>query len=138
MKILDFEVDSDQEPDLNGEYTSATLKAGTLPESFTICLGFTVQAWNSVYAGAKIFQLLDAYAHGKSWGFLMLYAGISYTEYIVSLGPSIFSRQKNASFFPLQWTRACLSLNLVAGKVTLVVDGQLLGESKDQEMGPVV
>ena len=33
-------------------------------------------------------------------------------------------------FFPLQWTRACLSLDSNARKVRLVVDGQLLGEEE--------
>ena len=33
-------------------------------------------------------------------------------------------------FFPLQWSRACLSLDSKAGKVRLVVDGQLLGEEE--------
>jgi hypothetical protein len=37
LKVLDLSDDNDQEPDSNGEYTSATLKAGFLPESFTIC-----------------------------------------------------------------------------------------------------
>ena len=38
LKVLDFSADNDHEPDSNGEYTSATLEAGPLPESFTICL----------------------------------------------------------------------------------------------------
>ena len=37
LKVLDFSADNDGKPDGNGEYTSATLEAGPLPESFTIC-----------------------------------------------------------------------------------------------------
>ena len=37
MKVLDFSADSEHGPDINGEFTSATLEAGPLPESFTIC-----------------------------------------------------------------------------------------------------
>ena len=33
-------------------------------------------------------------------------------------------------FFPLQWTRACLSLDSLASKVRVVVDGQLLVEEE--------
>ena len=35
MKVFDFSADNDHELDINGEFTSATLKAGFLPESFT-------------------------------------------------------------------------------------------------------
>ena len=41
-----------------------------------------------------------------------------------------FVKRVEAVFFPLQWSRACLSLDSVASKVTLVVDGQLLGEEE--------
>ena len=43
LKVLDFSADIDHEPDSNGEYTSATLDAGPLPESFTICSAFRVE-----------------------------------------------------------------------------------------------
>ena len=42
LKVLDFSADNDHEPDSNGEYTSATIEAGPLPESFTICSAFMV------------------------------------------------------------------------------------------------
>ena len=44
VKVLDFSADSDHEPDSNGEYTRATLEAGPLPESFTVCSAFMVEA----------------------------------------------------------------------------------------------
>ena len=60
MKVLDFTVDNDQEPDSNGEFTSATLNAGFLPESFTICSAIMVDSWNtSVSTAADMFTLLD-------------------------------------------------------------------------------
>ena len=37
LKAFDFSADNDGQPDSNGEYTSATLDAGSLPESFTVC-----------------------------------------------------------------------------------------------------
>ena len=76
-----------------------------------------------------MFVLLDN--DGYTWGLIILFAdGSSYTQYQVKLGPVLFSKQTDTMFFPLQWTRACLSLDSVAGKVTLVVDGQLLGEEE--------
>ena len=41
-----------------------------------------------------------------------------------------FSKQIDPVFSPLQWTQACLSLDSVASKVRLVVDGQLLMEEE--------
>ena len=60
LKVLDFSADGDQQPDSNGEYTSATLEAGPLPESFTICSAFMVEAWNTDMA-LCMFTLLDNY-----------------------------------------------------------------------------
>ena len=48
-KVLDFSADNDNEPDRNGDYTSATLDAGPLPESFTICLAIMVDAWTAAF-----------------------------------------------------------------------------------------
>ena len=47
LKVLDFSADIDQLPDSNGEYTGATLEAGPLPESFTICSALMVEAWTT-------------------------------------------------------------------------------------------
>ena len=44
VKTFDFSADNDQKKDSNGEYTSATLNAGALPESFTVCSAFMVEA----------------------------------------------------------------------------------------------
>ena len=128
MKVLDFSADSDHEADITGDYTSATLEAGPLPESFTICSAFMVEAWTTEFSAADMFTLLDN--DGYRWGYINLFAGSSYTEYEVWLGPVDIINQTETVFFPLQWLRACLSLDSVAGKVTLVVDGQLLGEEE--------
>ena len=128
LKVLDFSTDNDQEPDSNGEYTSATMEAGPLPESFTICSAFMVEAWTIESTFANMFTLIDN--DGDRWGYINLYAASSYTEYDVRLGPFFFSFQTETVFFPIQWSRACLSLDLVASKVALVVDGQLVGEKE--------
>ena len=128
LKVLDFSEDVDHEPDSNGEYTSATLEAGPLPESFTICSAFMVEAWTTEFTSANMFTLLDHF--GYPWGSINLFAASSFTEYEVWLGPVSFSKQTGTVFYPLQWTRACVSFDSVASKVTRVVDEQLLGEEE--------
>ena len=131
MKVLDFSTDIDQEPDSNGEFTGATLKAGFLPESFTICLSIMVDAWTTSFSAADMFRLLGV--HGYTWGMINLYAATtapSYTEYEIWLGPLEITKTIPTVFFPLQWARACLSLDSIASKVRVVVDGQLLVEEE--------
>ena len=43
LKVLDFHSDNDQAGDNNGEYTSATLIGGILPDSFSVCSAYMVQ-----------------------------------------------------------------------------------------------
>ena len=134
MKVLDLSDDNDHELDSNGEYTSATLKAGALPESFTICSAFRVEAWTTRFLNSRMFTMLDD--DGNTWGVIELHVRDSYTGYTVNLGPtgSVVAQYRIESlFFPLQWTRACLSLDSNAGKVILVVDGQMLRGEGVQE-----
>ena len=126
LKILDFSADSDHERDSNGECTSATLEAGPLPESFTVCTAFMVEVWTTRFSSADMLILLDN--DGYPWGTINLWTGPSFTEYEASLGPVYISNQTETLFFPHKWSLACLSLDLVASKVMLVADGQLLGK----------
>ena len=59
FKILDFSKDNDHEPYSNGEFTSATLKAGPLPESITVCSAFMVEAWQTLFKQSRMFSLRD-------------------------------------------------------------------------------
>ena len=127
-KVLEFSADNDNEPDSNGEYTSAALNAGLLPESFTICAAFMVDAWTTGFTATRMFTLLND--GGTTWGRIYLFAASSYTEFEVEVGQVKFKKQTEAVLFPLQWLRACLFLDSIAGKVRLVVDGQLLGEEE--------
>ena len=128
MKVFDFSADIDREPDSNGEFTKATLEAGFLPESFTICSTLMVDAWTTDFESAVMFTLLND--RGYLWAGINLFAGPSYTQYETRLGPVAKIKRIPTVFFPLQWTRACLSLDSIASKVRLVVDGQLLGEGE--------
>ena len=75
MKVLDFSADNDQEPDSNGEFTSASLDAGTLPESFTVCSAIMVDAWTTEFSAADMFALLGV--RGYRYGKISLYAASS-------------------------------------------------------------
>ena len=61
LKVVDFSADNDHERDSNGEYTSATMEAGPLPESFTICSAFMVDAWTTHSVSAAMFLLFNDY-----------------------------------------------------------------------------
>ena len=133
LKVLDFSADNDQQPDSKGEYTGATLEAGPLPESFTICSAFMVEVWTTDFAAVFLFQLLND--DGYRWIAFKLYAANSYTEYEVMVGQAIHLNQTEAVFFPLQWTQACLSLD--SSRIKLVANGLLLVDEeykKDEDM----
>ena len=128
LKVLDFSEDGDGQPDSNGEYTRATLEAGPLPESFTICSAFMTEAWTTRFTAAEMFSLMRV--DGRIWGYVNLFAGKTSTDFEVMLGPVNLLTELEELFFTLQWIRACLSVDSVASKVMLVVDGQLVGEEK--------
>ena len=122
LKVLDFSADGDQQPDSNGEYTSATLEAGPLPEAFTICSAWMVEAWTADSTAAILFQLLDN--DGYDWLSSKIWSASTYIEYEVSVGPAFHLYEKETVLMPLQWIRACLSLD--SSKVKMVANGELL------------
>ena len=134
LKVLSFADDNDNKVDKEGEFTSATLKRANLPGSFTICLAFMVDAWTTHFSAVRVFDMLRD-DRLSQWGKLSLYAAESYTEYQVKLGHVEFLVQISSVFFPLQWTKMCLSVDSTAGKLKLVVDGQLLGEAEYDKKG---
>ena len=99
LKVLDFSTDNDHEPDINGEYTGATLEAGPLPESFTICSALMVEAWTTVFSATDMFRLLDKNGNGDRWVSFPLFAASSYTEYKVNLGPIFILKRPETVFF---------------------------------------
>ena len=105
LKVLDFSSDGDQLPDSNGEYTSATLKAGPLPESFTICSALMTEGWTTEFASAEMFTLLEA--DGNLWGNINLYDNIRSTDFEVRLGPVNLQTKVEHMLLPLPaspWT----------------------------------
>ena len=105
LKVLDFSADTDKKLDSNGEYTHATLNAGPLPESFTICSALMVDSWPT--KSARMFLLYDPVAKVQ-WGYIYLSAAFTYTQYDVKLGEVFFVKQIETVFFPLQCTMCIL------------------------------
>ena len=130
LKVLDFSADNDQKPDSNGEYTSATLEAGPLLESFTICSAFMVKNWTTDWPEALMFAMLAQ--DGSAWSYNIMYAGY-YTSYSGKLGPVYLQWETAAAFFPRQWLHVCFSVDSMAKNATMVVDGQLLVEEYRRE-----
>ena len=129
LKVLDFSSDNDQKPDSNGRKTMAILLLGAIPESFTICSAFMVESWTTDFSTAYMFSVVDM-TNDENQAFIKIFAASNFTQYQVLLKPIQFVTQTNTIFFPLQWTRACLSLDFAARKVALVVDGQLMEEKE--------
>ena len=98
LKVLDFSADGDQQPDSNGKYTGASLEAGPLPESFTICTAFMAEAFTTVFSAAYMFVLLDD--DGYKWIHMNLFAAYSHTEFEVSTGQVSRTIQTDHVFFP--------------------------------------
>ena len=138
-KVFDFSADNDQEPDSNGEFTSAILDAGPLPDSFTICLAFQVDAWTTVFAGARMFEILPRRVNNilesSAWASIQIYTGPGFTEYAAWCSLESYFVKEAATVLPLQWTLACLTLDSNASKVVAVVDGQLMGETEYKREG---
>ena len=124
LKALDFSLDNDWEPDENNSHTSASLKKENLPPSFTICTAFMVD-----YTSAALFVLRND--DGESWHWVMINAQSTHTDFMFKFEDSpTFSNQSKILFYPLQWTRVCLSRDLNTSIARLVVDGELLIEQE--------
>ena len=100
LKVFDFSADGDQQPDINGEYTGATLAAGPLPEAFTICSAVMVEAWTMEFTSFYMLTLLND--GGYRWIYSIFWAGTSHTEYDVRVGQVLHLNQTEDVFFPLQ------------------------------------
>ena len=107
LKVLDFSADNDHALDSNDEYTSASLDAGFLPESFTVCSAIMVDAWTDTeFAAARMFTLIrdeDDGVRRYQWGSINLRPGLE-PLYEVNLGPARFIKKTTVAVFPLQWT----------------------------------
>ena len=126
LKALDFSLDNDQNLDENKSYTHASLKKENLPASFTICTAFMVERW-SEFENAMLFAL--NYEEGYEWHWVKIFADETYTQFSFFFDDlPKFSVQSEILFYPLQWTRVCLSLDSNNSAVKLVVDGELLVE----------
>ena len=126
MKALDFSLDNDQKPDETNSYTHASLQIKNLPTSFTVCTAFMVEAFTNFVDGT-LFLLHDD--EGEIWQFVGYYFAETYTEFSLQFEDSPrFLGQSEILFYPLQWTRVCLSKDPSIAR--LVADGELLIEKE--------
>ena len=126
LKALDFSLDNDWKADENKSYTHASHQKENLPSSFTICTAFMVERWTE-YVDSMLFLLHDD--EGDIWHLVQIFALETYTEFKFQFEDSpSFTAKSESLFYPLQWTRVCLSSNSNTSDVRLVVDGELMVE----------
>jgi hypothetical protein len=104
--VIDFNEDSDHEPDAEGQYTEAILgkdKKATFPPSFTVCAAYKIDVWNTEWNAIRFFELLD------NGGYYIVYLGMycadAHTEfsiYVKSLHCVAYKTTEPT--FPLQCT----------------------------------
>ena len=127
MKAIDVSLDNDDKADENSSYTHASLRKENFPYSFTICNAFMVKAW-AKYASGVILVIRDD--KGTIWFWEKIRSTRTYTEFSFQFGDSPYvSNKSKILFYPLQWTRLCLSKDAYTSKARLVVDGELLIET---------
>ena len=98
MKVLDVPADNDQVADSNGEYTSATLDGGPLPQSFSICSAYMVEAWNTEQSAADVFSMRDD--DDQNWIYLYVVAAEGFTSWTLDFGPLFSVVETKALLFP--------------------------------------
>ena len=75
-----------------------------------------VEAWTTVSQNPIMITLMDA--NGVRWVRVALLAHADYTEYMVFIDPTSFKVTIPTVYFPLQWTRVCVSLDTDSAKVS--------------------
>ena len=116
---------SNSEVDVIKSYTYVSLE--NLPSSFTLCTAFMVKTWNQTLE-EPIFQLYDD-EKKELWLRVRIFSGVTYTRYWFKIEDSKwFSAQRKVLFYPLQWTKVCLSRDSNTSSARLIVDGENLIE----------
>ena len=134
VKMLDFSLDNDWATDKNGSFSAARVQKTNLPSSFTICIAFLVESWGP-YSNSPLFLLSN---DNKKWMYVELNTASSFPEYLVHVSGYHFTAYSTQNFFPMQWTRVCLSFNSNNYTVILVVDGdELMREAISIEERPL-
>ena len=125
LKALDMSSNSNSEVDVIKSYTYVSLE--NLPSSFTLCTAFMVKTWNQTLE-EPIFQLYDD-EKKELWLRVRIFSGVTYTRYWFKIEDSKwFSAQRKVLFYPLQWTKVCLSRDSNTSSARLIVDGENLIE----------
>ena len=134
LQVLDFSLDSDMTPDEKGSYTFASLELHNFPASFSICTAFMVENWGILGApNPPLFVLRDNNItwlddKDQKWLYVGFAAAKNKTEFVLHLSGVEFTVATSSIFFPMQWTRLCLSYNGNTSLMNFVVDGDQLVE----------
>ena len=130
VKLIDFSLAFGRDMDFGqkGNWSGATLEKADLPPSFTICAAYSAEAWTTEFTQAHVWELMDD--NGLFWGYMSLYISNDATSYEVWLGESYpyILAEKTTILFPLQWTRICVSLDTDSALMTMVADGEMMGQ----------
>ena len=133
-KALDFSLDNDQKSDEHMSYTYASLEKENFPASFTICTALMVEEW-AKHPQAVLYRLHNG--SGSDWLGVKMFAKQANTVFDVFIAGVVFQQAFANLYFPLQWTRTCLSVDSNNSRISLVVDGvQLVEQSLNLSSKP--
>ena len=107
---------------------NANLLIENPPSSFAICGAFTVEFWVEGFTNSPLFYLVDE--NEDTWLYVELFATSNYTEFTVETKNESFTIRSQSLFFPMQWTRVCLSFDSNTSKLIQIENRQICLTSK--------
>ena len=122
-------IDVSDDIDFAPEYTYASLTKPNMPKDFTICGAYRIEAWTIDFRSSYLFEMHD---NGDRWGFVMLEVNAvengGESDMKFYLGDISHSKLMKKLFYPQTWFRWCFSLDTVAKRMVIVVNGELIEE----------
>ena len=122
-------IDVSDDIDFAPEYTYASLTKPNMPEDFTICGAYRIEAWTIDFRSAYLFEMND---NGDRWGFLIMEVNAvvngDKSDIKFNIGDISFAKPMKKLFYPQTWFRWCFSLDTVAKRMVIVFDGELIEE----------
>ena len=104
-----------------------------MPNDFTICSAYKIEAWTTPFTTVILYVLTAQPVVAYSSAYVTINAGDTFTEFRVSIGNVHNDVRSDEVLFPLTWTRLCLSLDRMTGKIRLVVNGEVVIDKDHKE-----